>query len=248
MKRFLSIDWDFFIGATATQRALLFPDGGNENLHTTLRNYIWDSRYSNPELSEIKVSSGYKTLLKIVKDFDGDCMIADSHRFAYDFIMENTSPDEVFEVYNIDFHHDLYDYRCGDERVNCGNWGTILREDRPKMKFSWVKCDDSDLIAMGDEKVDVEMMTLSLFSMLFRSGISKNFDYLYLCRSAMWSPPHLDDKFIKVAKILMKKCYTQYEKGIDKPRPYEVPTDFSAYLALANAHKNNEEEWGNKNE
>lgn len=246
MKRFLSIDWDFFIGATATQRALLFPDGGNENLHTTLHKYIWDSRYANPELSDIKVSPEYNTLLKICKDFDGQCLIADSHRFAYDFIMENTTPDEKFEVYNIDFHHDLYDYRTGDEIVNCGNWVTILREDRPNMKYVWVKCDDSDTMTIGNVKVKAEMMSLNLFTILFRHGISEDFDYLYLCRSAMWSPPHLDPKFVQAAKILMKKCPTKYEQGIDKPRPYEVPTDFSEYLAMANAHKSSEEKWGVK--
>lgn len=246
MKRFLSIDWDFFIGATATQRALLFPDGGNENLHTTLQKYIWDSRYANPELNEIEVSNGYKTLLKICKDFDGQCFIADSHRFAYDFIMENTTPNEEFEVYNIDFHHDLYDYRIKGERVNCGNWATILREDRPNMKYSWIKCNDSELKTIGDHIVDARMMSIELFSSLFQSGIPENFDYLYLCRSAMWSPPHLDPKFVRVAKILMKNCPTKYEQGIDKPRPYEIPTDFSEYLALANAHKSNEEKWGKK--
>lgn len=247
MKRFLSIDWDFFIGATATQRALLFPDGGNENLHTTLRKYIWDSRYANPELSDIKVSSpDYLTLLKICREFDGQCLIADSHRFAYDFIMENTTPDEEFEVYNIDFHHDLYDYRTGDERVNCGNWGTILHEDRPNMKYVWVMREDSDPMTIGDVEVDVERWYPQSFTSFFKSDFIKEFDYLYLCRSAMWSPPHLDPKFVWAAKILMKKCPTKYEQGIDKPRPYEIPTDFSEYLALANAHKSNEEKWGNK--
>ena len=241
MKRFLSIDWDFFIDATATQRAILFPDGGNENLHTTLRKYIWDTRYSDPKLSDIKVSSDYKTLLNICKDFKGDCMIADSHRFAYDFIMENTTPDEEFEVYNIDFHHDLYDYRTGDERVNCGNWATILREDRPNMKYVWIKCDDSETKTIGNFEVDADIQSIDIF----RSGSANKFDYLYLCRSAMWSPPHLDPEFVKVAKILMKKCYTQYEKGIDEPRPYEIPSDFSEYLALAKSVEKNR---GDKNE
>ena len=235
MKRFLSIDWDFFVGATALQRALLFPDGGNENLHTDLRKYVWDSRYRDPELSEIKVIYEYRTLLKIFREFKGKCFIADSHRFAYDFIMENTSPDEEFEVYNIDFHHDLYNYRTGDERVNCGNWGTILREDRPNMKFVWVKREDSETMTIGDVEVDAEMMDVKHFVSIFKDGVAKHFDYLYFCRSAVWSPPHLDEKFIKAAKILLRHCPTEYEKGIDVPRPYEIPTDFSELLAVANS-------------
>ena len=57
MKRFLSIDWDFFVDATMTQRLVMFPDGGNESLGTTFSNYIWDTLYRNPELQTIKVST-----------------------------------------------------------------------------------------------------------------------------------------------------------------------------------------------
>ena len=32
MKRILSLDWDYFVNATAAQRYTLFPDGGNENI------------------------------------------------------------------------------------------------------------------------------------------------------------------------------------------------------------------------
>lgn len=246
MKRFLSIDWDFFIGATDVQRALLFPDGGNENMPDSLKNYIWDSHYRCPELSSIKVSDDYKYLLKFCRDFSGKCMISDSHKFAYDFIMENTTPREKFNVYNIDFHHDLYNYRSGDEKVNCGNWATVLREERPNMVYNWVKCEDSDLMTTGGEKVDSYILDMWSFNDTFGKDISGSFDYLYLCRSAMWSPPHLDPKFVKAVKILMKKCPTKYEQGIDKPRPYEIPTDFSEYLAMANAHKSSEEKWGVK--
>lgn len=222
MKRILSIDWDFFIDATSHQRAILFPDGGNENLHKDLRKYIWDSRYADPKLSTIGVSSEYESLLKIAEEFKGLCYIADSHRFAYDFVMENTEDNEEFEVYNIDYHHDLYNYRTGKERVNCGNWGTILREDNPNMKYVWVKKEDSDIFTIGNFEVDAETISFEEFLSRFDNDIAGNFDYLYLCRSAMWSPPHLDNEFIKVVDILLNKCQATYEAGINVPRPYEA--------------------------
>ena len=224
MKRFLSIDWDFFIDATADQRALLFPDGGNEDFNTNLRKFIWDSLYRNPELLKIEVIPEYSALLKLCKKFKGDCMIADSHRHAYDFIMDNTYPDEEFEVYNIDFHHDLYNYRTGESRVNCGNWGTVLFEDRPNMKYFWVCQDDSDPMTIGDVEVEVPRLSWSEFITSIRQ-VASMFDYLYLCRSALWSPPHLDDRFVKVARTLMGKCYTKFEQGIDVPREYEIPEE-----------------------
>lgn len=222
MKRFLSVDWDFFIDATADQRYSLFPDGGNENLPSSLRDYIWDTHYAYEELMSIKVSGEYESFLKICKEFKGVCSIADSHKYAYDFIMENTTPDEEFEVYNIDFHHDLYNYVTSNlEKVNCGNWGTVLRQERPHMKYLWVKREDSDT-----SDVSVDSMSFSQFSQLFPGRINKYFDFLYLCRSSVWSPPHLDDKFVRAVKILMRDPSTTAELGINKPRPYEIPNTF----------------------
>ena len=228
MKRFLSVDWDFFVDANSTQRILMFPDGGNENLPDSLRNYIWDSRYANPELEKIKVTSDYKYLLNICKTFRGEAIVADSHKWMYDFVIKNTEYNEEFEVYNIDFHHDLYNFQTRFEEVNCGNWATLLRRDRPKMKYKWVKCDTSDVIA-GGKKVDAEMMTMTVFRLLFHGGIAEEFDYLFMCRSAMWSPPHLDPKFVRAVKAI--KCYASLELGINKPRPYEIPHEFAGFKA-----------------
>lgn len=224
MKRFLSIDWDFFIDATSEERLYMFPDGGNENINTSLRDYIWDSRYRIPELINIGVIREHKTLLKICREFKGTSFIFDSHKYMYDYVMDNTEPDEVFEVYNIDFHHDLYHFKTSNERVNCGNWGTILREDRPNMVFKWIRRDDSDIDSIGGVPVDAEMMTFRMFNIFFRDGIAENFDYIYLCRSAMWSPPHLDKYFVQAVRLLKRKSSNSYfEVDIHKPRCYEIP-------------------------
>lgn len=227
MKRFLSIDWDFFIDADMTQRCTMFPDGGNENLPDSLRDYIWDSRYRIPALREIGLKE-YKSFQFICKTFKGHAFVADSHKWMYDFVIENTEPDEEFEVYNIDFHHDLYNFRTSGGEVNCGNWATLLLRDRPKMRYKWVKCDTSDLNA-GDEEVKCEKMTMAVLSMLFPYP-ADSFEYLFICRSAVWSPPHLDPKFIKAVKTI--KCPLTIEQGLLKPRPYEVPGDFDELKVL----------------
>lgn len=234
MKRFLSIDWDFFIDATDVQRLTMFPDGGNENLPDSLRDYIWDTHYRNPELEKMGVTPDYKYLLSICKTFIGEAFVADSHKWAYDFIINNTEPDEEFEVYNIDFHHDLYNFTTRGGEVNCGNWATLLRRDRPHMKYKWVKCDTSDVAAGEMKKVEAEMMTMTIFRMLFRN-VAEEFDYLFICRSAVWSPPHLDKKFVRAVKSI--KCRLTQEQGITRLRPYEVPNElhgFKAYLDLVN--------------
>ena len=228
MKRFLSIDWDFFIDATLEQRMTMFPDGGNENLPASIRDYIWDTYYRNPELENMEVTSDYKYLLHICRTFNGEALVSDSHRWAFNFIMDNTDPDEEFEVYNIDFHHDLYNFTTKDGEVNCGNWATILRKYRPNMKYKWVRCYTSDIYS-NEDKVNAEIMSMTIFMMLFRD-ISEEFQYLFFCRSAVWSPPHLDKKFVRAVKSI--KCRLHYEKGILKLRAYDVPTELDGFKAL----------------
>ena len=235
MKRFLSIDWDYYVDATDFQRYTMFPDGGNENLPASLRDYIWDTYYANPELEKLGVLPiEFKYLLHYCRQFKGKALVADSHKHIFNFIMENTDPDEYFEVYNIDFHHDLYDFQTsGGERVNCGNWATELRKERPKMSYKWIHRKDSDCY-QNDEVVDAELMTFSAFSVEFLRGIADDFDYLFLCRSSVWSPPHLDKKFVRAVKALMSQnCICQYEVGIDKPRKYEKSFGFDDPRAMS---------------
>lgn len=227
MKRILSIDWDYFIDATFDQRYTMFPDGGNENLPTSLRDFIWDTYYRNPELEKMKVIPDYKHLLHICKTFKGEAYVADSHKWAYEFIMPRTKFYEEFEVYNIDFHHDLYNYTTKDYEVNCGNWVTELRRDRPNMKYKWIACETSDAICEG-EFVDADMCTMGDFLTKF-PNVAKDFQYLFICRSATWSPPHLDNWFVSAVKAL--KCDSIVETSVTKPRPYEIPTEFDGFKA-----------------
>ena len=237
IKRFLSIDWDYFIDATDVQRCTMFPDGGNENLPTSLRDYIWDTYYRNPKLEGIDVLPlEFKYLLGYCRTFNGEALVTDSHKHIFDFIMENTNPDEFFEVYNIDFHHDLYDFKTSDgARVNCGNWVTELLKERPGMHYVWIKRDDSDIEVNGKpiSRSTAELMSFSAFQMNFFRGVHQYFDYLFLCRSSVWSPPHLDKKFARAVRALTKGyCSCIYEKGIDKPRKYEKPTEFEGYKSM----------------
>lgn len=238
MKRFLSVDWDFFIDATDEQRLMMFPDGGNENLPTSIRDYIWDTHYRHPELKDMKVTSDYRYLLNICKTFKGEAVVTDSHRWAFNFIMDNTEPDEKFEVWNIDFHHDLYNFTTRGDEVNCGNWATMLLKYRPNIKYRWVGCETSDA-SRGEYVSEAFMLTMDEFRMLFHN-VPDDFQYLFMCRSAVWSPPHLDKKFVRAVKAI--KCKLTLEKGITRPRPYEIPTELGEFKAFANLIKSSKED------
>lgn len=242
MKRFLSIDWDFFIDATADERAIMFPDGGTENLPDSIRKYVWDSRYSDPRLEKIGVDlDSFKYIQKLCRAFTGKCFITESHKYAFDFIMENTTPNEQFEVYNIDFHHDLYDF--GHKKVNCGNWATKLKEKRPNMKYVWVNREDSEQLSKEEVKVVILQMSFDAFMSRCGDDFQGLSNHLFLCRSDMWSPPHLDKYFRRLVRTLLgnPSATTNYEKGIDKLREFEKPSEFAGFQALvdlANSHRN----------
>lgn len=207
MKRILSLDWDYFIEATAEQRITMFPDGGNEDLFRPLQHLIWSHRYEDfPAIYDIGVSKDFDLLTSILHRFidrklfstginDRAVSVAVSHRWIYDLIKEVTEEDEEFEVYNVDFHHDMYCYKTEGQEVNCGNWVNCSSDIRPNMKYMWVKREDSEDTVIGGVPVSCPIKTLDEIKYL-------DFDYVYLCRSDCWSPPHLDSCFDYLVKLL----------------------------------------------
>ena len=207
MKRVLSIDWDYFINATAEQRAFLFPDGVDENLDSELQKLCWDNHYNSSLGEQLKnigvVKNDYETIHSILRKFSHKnsrkedlIQVAISHKWIYYFIMKRISEGEEFEVYNLDFHHDMYCYKTRDEEVNCGNWVNCLLEKRPDMKYYWVKREDSETEVLGGE-VDCETKRIEELQDL-------EFDYVFICRSDCWSPPHLDTYFESLWVLLSK--------------------------------------------
>lgn len=207
--KILSIDWDYFIDCTSRERAILFPDGGNEYISPALQMFIWDSHYSTPDLQrsyvgkslkEIKVRErDFNSILKIIERFKGTVppVVAISHRFIYPLIMDNSSPETPIQLYNVDFHHDRYYYRNPDRgEVNCGNWVNYIFESRPNTEYYWVKREDSEEESLGG-KVDYIPATIEDLKEI-------DFDVIFLCRSDCWSPPHLDTYFNVLAKAMKK--------------------------------------------
>ena len=220
----MSIDWDYFIKATDTERCLMFPDGGNEHLPEFIQQVIWEGRYTNPKLAEIRLIEDYKKIPFLLKKAENVC-IFDSHRHIYDVIKENTAPDEEFMVYNIDFHHDQFFLQTSKQPVNCGNWVNKLQEIRPNMKYTWIRRTDSQLqgeTATNNTNIDNNNNN-NIIIESFNDLFNLDFVYGYFCRSGMWSPPHLDEEFVDMifatALIRNMNSISCYE-GAEKPRLY----------------------------
>lgn len=217
----LSIDWDYLVNATTTQRMRLFPDGGSETLPVMVQDIVWSSRYGeNEELEKIGVDIKALELLKkfILKTCSKStyCMVYDSHKWCFDEVISRLHSNQSIEVVNIDYHHDLYRNDFLNE-VDCGNWVNCLfetnvyRNGKKSDKYYWVHRKDSDMLSEPKEYVKTktieELSTLEGFE----------FDLLFICRSSVWSPPHLDKGFIEFYQWIDKNI-TRAEVNITGSR------------------------------
>lgn len=246
MKRILSIDWDYFINATAVQRGTLFPDGGNENISYELQDFIWNSHYNgygSKELRDINILKNeyvltHGILTKFVEKYLNskvanpyrEMLVTISHRWIYDFVMQRTKSKEKFEVYNVDFHHDMYHLRGSEDEVNCGNWVNRLLEKRPNMQYFWIKREDSDTDVLGGEKAPCEFNSIEEIKDL-------DFDYVFICRSDCWSPPHLDTYFETLWVLTRRYMPVEIENRAMQCRKVSVMSDiekrFKEQIALS---------------
>ena len=213
----LSIDWDYFIKASDTERGELFPDGGTENIPSSIRDIIWGSRYADDRLGNIDVIDEYyefcNTLCSILHRDNPEVCIYESHRHIYDHIKSMCNG--RINLVNIDFHHDMFN---DSDEVNCGNWlSHIVREYDGR--FTWVAREDSFQI---DKKLSKKVKIIT--NPLDLDSLSEiRWDLIYICRSDMWSPPHLDKKFSKMVDIVDEcSCNVTYEESIFCDRYSEI--------------------------
>ena len=210
MLRVLSVDWDYFIDADAVKRGSLFPDIPNEKLAYSLQNMIWASRYSDvggDAMSRIGLLPVLDTFLKDVPRKIPYVFVVNSHRYAYDFIIDLMRKQKRRELCltNLDFHHDTWSNKTG---VDCGNWLRKLM-DKYNGRYTWVGHADS-----GQTERDKRLF----FTPNYKDALVKDikWDVLFVCRSDMWSPPHLDKAFIRSFKPL-----SEIGKGLAETRIWE---------------------------
>ena len=201
----LSIDWDYFMNCSIDDRAVLFPDGGNEHVGIAMSNFIWASRYADNEKELLKIKTRSWALDKLKKWIDtGDYIyrlsILDSHKHLGEFLLNEMlekTTSESLEIVNIDHHSDLYNI---GEDLNCGNWLNKVLDARPNAKLTWIRNEDSKVDPLPDEYKNRVEISADL------EAASGSFDVIYLCRSSIWSAPHLDKEFSAFVRFLSKRA------------------------------------------
>ncbi|AEV70006.1 hypothetical protein [Acetivibrio clariflavus] len=200
MKGILSIDFDYFIDASSQDRDLYFPDGSDEIPNNKLES-MWEERYKRyPQLKKIGVIEQFNFLKRFLMGLnlpDKNFIKADSHKYIKSFI-DKFPKNLKLKIINIDFHHDCYHYYKGSDYCNCGNWLRRVIEERPDTKVKWVRRKDSQIYCL--EGVVPFEHTEDI-----KSIYNEKFDYVFICKSPEWSPPHLNNKFEELVSSVSKK-------------------------------------------
>lgn len=231
--RVLSIDFDYFQKVSAEQIGF-YPDGVDNG--TALSEIIWGEHYATyeNELNSIGIMrdelNSLEALLKKQKS-SAKVMIANSHKHIYEFIHKHMKEDEELRLVNIDMHHDIINE---NSKLDCGNWiSFLIKEQEEKNKpisFKWI-ANPISLNVYGLEGVFEKAFggkTPVLPSI--KAIKNEKFDLIFLCRSDIWLPPHLDVYFVELYDMLTTLFFNiVVEQNIGKPR--------TNYLEMAHSIK-----------
>ena len=198
----LSLDWDYFMNCSEQDRFMYFPDAGTEEIGSAMTQMCWAKRYAESEKQLLDIKTRSRELDQIKKWIDSQdypymLAVLDSHKHLGDFLLQESLEESVreLEIVNVDHHSDMFD--SGDT-LNCGNWLTHIKEKLPDTKITWIRNTDSrtDEVAKYDDIVVTDSI----------EKCSEAFDIIYLCRSSLWSCPHLDKEFSAFARFLTKRA------------------------------------------
>lgn len=219
MKRFLSIDYDYFQTPSKEIIQGCYPDG--IDLPTSTSNIVWGLKYAEFDKQLRSVDLNWDEIEMAQQIFlnqkpDIPVMVAQSHINAYDFVFDHSKENEKIVLVNVDMHHDYFN---DNEELDCGNWIRKISEKiEDKLKWLWI-ANPVGLECYGFSKEDTEGIILKTLADIK----DKTFDGIFLCRSDQWSPPHLDYGFTELLYTLSEHFdNVLVQQGILKPRTEDV--------------------------
>lgn len=189
-RRILSIDFDYFIDTDIDTRNNKFPDGIDEKTEKELVRE-WGIMYDKyPEIHSIGVIEDFNKCCEELSNLEtGKVLISNSHKDIAK-LFPLIDPQDKLEVIHIDFHHD--NYISSGSKLDCANWVRHLMQLRyENTRIEWIRRNDSETVSL--EGVFPYYTTRD-----FR--IDGEYDYIFICLSPEWTPPHLIILFEELCK------------------------------------------------
>lgn len=235
----LSIDFDYFQCVSPSVIVNNYPDG--HDLSTKVSTFVWQSLYGNKSdhdnLLDVTINKEELQLAKHIilgqKNPYTPCYVCNSHVNIYNAIkttfeaVQGTLGKDGFSsihIYNVDMHHDMFN---DNPKLDCGNWVSHVAKDFPNVGITWIANPISKEMYGFDE---TDKPAFDLIENSLKKYKDMQFDLVFLCRSDIWSAPHLDKYF----NHLFKNCQKTFDSGnlffsedITNPREIDFETIFN---------------------
>lgn len=200
--KILSIDFDYFIDTDIKTRNTMFPDGADEMPSRELEDKWIETYVRYPHTRDIGVIPQFDAVLDLLKEerfkLGKNVTVYPSHKDLYPTILNAFPKDTHLEIYNIDFHHDMY--HLGGDQYNCSNWARRILEEYPNATYKWFRRVDSERMTLFGE-VDCYH---SPFMPTELKQIQEDIDLVFICLSPEWTPPHLHKKYRQLVMATVK--------------------------------------------
>lgn len=228
----LSIDFDYFEVVDAETVCTYFPDGHDYN--TKFSEMIWQRRYcensaSNTAINSVKANKTELGILKSLLRKQNPALpvtVCNSHKYIYDEmqLMYKRDKYDAINVVNIDMHHDIFN---NNAEIDCGNWVSHIPDISKNYTITWVANPISrEVYGLTDDKFNAILNSINDVQ-------TEHFDFVFLCRSDIWTPPHLDREFDKLFTTIINHFKSvSYEGSVSFPRNVDTKTviDFEKEL------------------
>lgn len=235
----LSIDFDFFQDVDAYTMVSNYPDG--VDAATFLSSLIWTGHYvkkprdTTTLLDSVKINEElYHQIVRIIRnqeDSTTPVMVMNSHAHIYQLIKERYP--EYRDCYNgelfidhIDMHHD---FENNNKEPDCGNWVSKVLELFPDAHIRWFARE------VGVDIYKIEPEKLKPYAFDLKDILEEQYDFIFLCRSDNWLPPHLDCYF----DDLYQEILSCFDENVFVDDQVSQPRDIKSILD--SAHK--QEQW-----
>lgn len=219
----LSIDFDYFQDIPDESILTCYPDG--HDFSTELSKIIWSNAYAYSKTADkIKsvniMQSELNAAKAIINNTDpyAPNWIVNSHVHIYDAVKNArlSHPDADIHIYNIDMHHDCFAY---EKTLTCGNWALHVMKGF-NASVTWVTTPIGLKMCPPPDVLNNHILTS------INDIPVKNFDAIFLCRSDIWLPPHLDCYFEELRQCMTNSFVTSFTDGqVSEPRDIQPLID-----------------------
>lgn len=203
--RVLSIDFDYFQNTTMHTVKNYYPDG--IDLPTDVTSIVWSSMYSKSSLGyqaiqDVTINQALINQAKVIMEAQRDIpvVIRNSHLHIWREIENRCVRGQSILLTHIDFHDDMTNGNEKFDIVDCGNWLHFLMRFY-NTNFYWF----TRKTATECYGIDPKELPIFVDDLTHLMYTNQQYDFIFICRSDPWLPPHLDADFDKLVDFCERR-------------------------------------------